>query len=74
MKPPSFLVGHHPGRGPLWAAIDPNARFLTAKIAERRFGAYTSPFTTEEAARAALTVAGAQRIEAEPRARGKRRG
>ncbi len=57
----------------MWAAIDPNARFLTAKIAERRFGAYTSPFTSEEAARAALTAAGALEIEAEPRARGKRR-
>ncbi len=74
MQPPSFLVGHHPERGPLWAAIDGNARFLKAEIAERRFAAYLAPFTSEEDARAALTAAGAQHIEAEQRARGKRRG
>lgn len=67
MQPPSFLIGHHPRRGQLWAAIDGNARFTKADVAERRFGAYLAPFTTEEDARAALIAAGAQHVENEKR-------
>ncbi len=74
MQAPQFLIAEHPTRGQLWAAVDGNARFLKAEIAPTRFSAYLAPFTTEEDARAALTAAGALRIEAEPRARGKQRG
>jgi hypothetical protein len=72
--PPAFLIGRHPDRGLLWASIDPSARFLAAEIAQQRFAAYLAPFTSEDAARAALTAAGAERIEIEERRRGKRRG
>lgn len=69
MTPPRFLTGHHPTRGLLWAAIDADARFLNADIAEGRFGAYLSPFTDEADARAALIDAGAMHVEAEQRSR-----
>ncbi len=72
MQPPGFLVGHHPQREALRAAFDANARFLKAEIADRRFSAYLSAFRTEDDARASLTAAGVQHIEAEQRARGKR--
>ncbi len=71
MQPPSFLIGQHPKRGALWAAIDRNARFTKAEIAERLFAAYLAPFSTEDEARAALAAAGAQIIE--PEAGGTRR-
>jgi hypothetical protein len=74
MQPLAFLIGQHPRRGALWAAIDPQARFTKAEVADRRFSAYLAPFTSEEAARAALGAAGAQHIEAERRTQGKRRG
>lgn len=72
MQAPGFLIGQHPRRGELWAAIDPSARFLKAEIAERRFSAYLAPFASEDDARAALVAAGAQHIKAEQRTRGKR--
>lgn len=72
MTPPRFLVGKLPDGSERWAAIDPSARFLKASIGERRFQAYMAPFTSEEAAREALTVAGADNIAAEERKRGHR--
>jgi len=72
-RPPRFLIGAHPTRGQLWAAIDPNAKYLEAEIAERRFGAYLKPFLDEQSARDALFAAGAASID-EERARGNRRG
>ena len=71
MQPPHFLIGKLPSGEQCWAAIDPTARYTEHAIAERRFGAYLRPFTTEEDARAALIAAGAQAIEVEVR---KRRG
>lgn len=65
MRPPLFLIGQHPDRGALWAAVEPNVRYAKAEIAERRFGAYLAPFQTEAAARAALAAAGASLIESE---------
>lgn len=71
MNPPTFLIAQHPRRGTLWAAVDKNARFPKAEIAERRFGAYLAPFTSEDDARDALIAAGGVHVEAEDR---KRRG
>jgi hypothetical protein len=73
MTPPRFLIGHHPRRGELWAAVDPNMHHLQSAIGERRFAAYLSPFRDEDSARAALIAAGAQAIHAEERG-GKRHG
>jgi hypothetical protein len=73
VAPPSVLTGHHPQRGLLWAAVDSNVRFLKGEIADRRFGAYLSPFSDEADAIAALKAAGAQHVEAE-RGQRKRRG
>ncbi len=72
MRAPLFLIGQHPERGALWAAIDTNVRFAKAEIAERRFGAYLSPFPDEVTARVGLAAAGARIIELETG--GKRRG
>jgi hypothetical protein len=71
MQPPAFLVGKHPQQGILWAAIDPNVRYLEPRITETRFAAYLAPFIDEETARQALINAGAANIEVEQR---KRRG
>lgn len=72
MQPaPKLLTGKHPERGLLWAAIDGNARFLKGEVADRRWGAYLKPFTSEEAAREALHYAGAYHVEAEA---GRKRG
>ncbi len=71
MTPPKFLIGRHPERGVLWASIDPAVHYLEPQITEGRFAAYLAPFTSEEAARAALIDAGAVNLEAEER---KRRG
>jgi hypothetical protein len=71
MQPLAFLIGQHPRRGALWAAIDPQVRFTKAEVADRRFSAYLAPFPSEAAARAALAAAGAQHIEAEQRRRGR---
>lgn len=62
MRPPLYLVGQHPDRGALWAAVEPSVRFAKAEVAERRFGAYLAPFHTEAEARAALVAAGASLI------------
>lgn len=66
METPVFIIGHHPQRGPLWAAVDPNAKFVSGEIAGRRFTAYLAPFATEDEARAALKSAVVVYTEAEP--------
>lgn len=53
------VEAEHPERGRLFAAIDPSVRFVEAAVAELRFGAFLTPFASEEAARAALEAAGA---------------
>jgi len=70
MQPPAFLTGRHPRRGVLWAAIDANVHYLEPQVTETRFAAYLAPFTDEQAARSALTAAGAKHVEAEARKRG----
>ena len=74
MQPPRFLVGRHPDRGLLWASVDANVNYLEPRLTEGRFAAYLAPFTSEDAARAALIAAGAEHIEVEERSRGRRRG
>jgi hypothetical protein len=71
MERPRFLIGRHPERGLLWAAIDGNVNYLEPRITETRFAAYLAPYTTEEAAHDALLAAGADHMQAEVR---KRRG
>jgi hypothetical protein len=72
MQPPRFLIGRHPERGLMWAAIDCNVNYLEPRITETRFAAYLAPFRSEDDARDALIAAGAEHIEAEVRK--KRRG
>lgn len=52
------LKGEHPRRGPLFAVVDPSAHHVTGKVAERKFGAWMSPFRSTEDAEAALIAAG----------------
>ena len=74
MQPPKFLVGKQPNGGLLWASVDPNVNYLEPRLTESRFAAYLAPFTSEDAARAAMRDPGAKQIEIEERSRGKRRG
>jgi hypothetical protein len=71
MQPPKFLIGKHPAKGVLWAAVDGDVNFLEPRVAGSRFGGYLAPFRTEQSAREALLAAGAVNIEIEQR---KRRG
>ncbi|MGZ2410751.1 hypothetical protein ACUXST_000148 [Sphingomonas sp. F9_3S_D5_B_2] len=71
MQAPKFLIGKHPNRGLLWAAVDPNARFTGSELGETRFAGYLRPYCDEQSARDALTAAGATNIEAEQRRRGR---
>lgn len=68
VAPPTFLVGQHPTRGRLWAAIA-EAHHTEPAVAETRFGGYVRPFQSEAAARAALEAAGAENIDTERRPR-----
>ena len=72
MTPPVFLIGQHPDRGALWAAIEPAAHHVNASIADRRFAAYMAPFRSEAEARVALVAAGANAIAPEPKRVSKR--
>ena len=56
----AFIVGQHPVRGQLYAAIDPRAHHVEGQIAERKFPAFLTPFRTVEEAEAALIAAGAE--------------
>lgn len=71
--PPTFLIGQHPTRGRLWAAIA-EAHHTEPAVAETRFGGYVRPFQTEDDARTALELAGAENIEIERRPKRGRRG
>ena len=70
--PPTFLIATLADGAERWAAIDPYAHHLEARIGERRFAAYLAPFATEEAAREALIAAGAEHITIEARKRARR--
>jgi len=72
MPPSRFLVARHPTRGRLWACIG-ELHHGTPGVGETRFGAYLKPFPTEDEARAALSLAGAEGIEAEIRPKRKSR-
>lgn len=61
-----FLTGHHPELGAMWAAINPEARFVPPELKPSRFAATLSPYRTREAALAALSEAGARIGEVEP--------
>lgn len=54
-----LLTGRHPGRGLLWAAVDPAVHHIEGAVRETRFGARLAPFKTVEEAKAALLAAGA---------------
>lgn len=59
-KASSIIAGWHPERGALFVAVDPASRFSgEGQVAELRFAALLRPFTSEEAAVAALAEAGA---------------
>ena len=55
-----YITAEHPERGTLWACVDGSCVYPEGKIAERRFGAFLTPFRSEDAARAALASEGAQ--------------
>lgn len=55
----SYVLGEHPTRGMLYAAVDPAALCQNSQIAERRFVAFMTPYKTVEEAEAALIDAGA---------------
>lgn len=73
LTPPKFLIGTLASGERRWAAIDVNLHHIDSAIGETRFGGYLKPFPSEEAARAALTAAGAVNIEAEAGRRDRRR-
>jgi hypothetical protein len=54
------IIAEHPGRGRLYAAIDPTVRFITPGVRESRFAARLAPFMDEASARIALKAAGAK--------------
>lgn len=57
-KPDKFLTGSHPELGTLWACVDATAVHPVAKVAERRFAAFLTPFHNRTDAEAALIAAG----------------
>lgn len=58
----AILTGDHPERGTLYAAIDAGAHHVTGRVADRRFGAFLSPFASMEAAQAALAAEGCREL------------
>lgn len=54
------VFGDVPGAGTLYAAVDPNARYVTPIPCALRFAALLAPFPSVEAATAALADAGAE--------------
>ena len=56
----AFIVGIHPVRGQLYAAIDERAHHVESQIAERKFPAFLTPFRSVEEAERALIEAGAE--------------
>lgn len=55
----SYVLGEHPTRGTLFAAVDPDALCKNSELAERRFVAFMTPYKSVEEAEAALIAAGA---------------
>lgn len=53
-----YLVGEHPERGRLWAAVDPECISTTGRVEDLRFAAFLAPFKSAEEARSALIAAG----------------
>lgn len=58
-KSSSLIAGRHPTLGVLYAAVDPEARYVQPKVSELRFAALLTPFRSEAEAEAALIEAGA---------------
>jgi hypothetical protein len=58
----NIIRGWHPEKGNLFASVDPRCRFCTGEVAEMQFAALLRPFTSEEAAVAALKEAGAGEV------------
>jgi hypothetical protein len=56
----SIIIGHHPERGKLFAAVDASVHHVDGRIAERRFAAFLAPFVSTSEAKAALVAAGAE--------------
>lgn len=54
-----FFIGELADGSTIWAAADPDSRCPAPAVASRRFPAFLTPFQTDQAAREALTAAGA---------------
>lgn len=57
-NPPKYITAEMPDGTTIFAAIDANARFVEPKVADRKFGAFLTPFPSLLEARAALVAAG----------------
>jgi len=53
-----YITAIHPDGRTLFAAIDERAHHVKGQVAERRFGAFMSPFTSVQQAQQALREAG----------------
>jgi hypothetical protein len=58
-----LLRGDGCPEGPRFACVDPAARYTAPQVCQFKFSATLAPYPSEEAARAALVAAGAERIE-----------
>jgi hypothetical protein len=58
----SLVFSGNVDRRPLFAAVDPSARYVTPQVCERKFAAFLCPFNSREAAVAALEAAGAKAV------------
>lgn len=54
-----LITGRHPELGLMYAAIDPDVRFVEPAVRASKLGARLAPFRSEDEARAALEAAGA---------------
>lgn len=54
-----YIAAEHPQKGLLYAAVDPDARYLESRVGQTRLGAFVAPFPTEQAATDALKATGA---------------
>jgi hypothetical protein len=58
-KRSKIISGEHPMLGTLYAAVDPEARYVQPKVSELRFAAMLTPYRSAAEAEAALIEAGA---------------
>lgn len=65
--PPKFITAEMPDGSTIFAAIDTRARFVEPKVAERKFGAFLTPFPSLLEAKAALVAAGGKCVLEEKR-------